>query len=106
MEREALPKRALELERDLAATLAPLAEHPLVGEVRAGTGVLAAVQFAAEALEADAGLPARVVKACRANGILTRALGIGALQVSPALILTQGELAELRDGVRAALDAA
>ena len=27
--------------------------------------------------------PARVVKACRANGILTRALGIGALQVSP-----------------------
>ena len=106
MEREALPKRALELERDLATTLAPLAEHPLVGEVRAGTGVLAAIQFSAEALEADAGLPARVVKACRANGILTRALGIGALQVSPALILTQGELDELRDGVRAALDAA
>jgi len=47
-----------------------------------------------------------VVAACRANGILTRALGIGALQVSPALILTQDELDELRDGVRAALDAA
>jgi hypothetical protein len=33
-------------------------------------------------------------------------LGIGALQVSPALILTQDELDELRDGVRAALEAA
>ena len=106
MDREALPKRALELEGDLATALAPLAEHPLVGEVRAGTGVLGAIQFSAEALEADAGLPARVVAACRANGILTRALGIGALQVSPALILTQGELDELRDGVRAGLDAA
>ena len=106
MEREALPKRALELERDLATTLAPLADHPLVGEVRAGTGVLAAIQFSTQALEADAGLPARVVIACRTNGILTRALGIGALQVSPALILTQSELDELRDGVRAALDAA
>ena len=53
MEREELPKRALELERDLASRLAPLADHPLVGEVRAGTGALAAVQFAGDALEAD-----------------------------------------------------
>ena len=105
MEREELPKRALELERDLVTALAPLADHPLVGEVRAGTGVLAAVQFAGDALQADPGLPARAVTACRANGILTRALGIGALQVSPALVLTQDELDELRDGVRAALDA-
>jgi putrescine aminotransferase len=50
--------------------------------------------------------PARVVTACRANGILTRALGIGALQVSPALVLTQDELGELHDGIRGALDAA
>jgi adenosylmethionine-8-amino-7-oxononanoate aminotransferase len=63
------------------------------------------VQFA-DALEADPGLPARVVTACRANGILTRALGIGALQVSPALVLTGDELDELRDGVLHALAAA
>lgn len=106
MEREELPKRALELERDLVTALAPLADHPLVGEVRAGTGVLAAVQFAGDALEADPGLPARAVAACRANGILTRALGIGALQVSPALVLTGDELDELSEGVRGALDAA
>jgi putrescine---pyruvate transaminase len=106
MEREELPKRALELERDLVPALASLADHPLVGEVRAGTGALAAVQFAGDALEADPGLPARVVTACRANGILTRALGIGALQVSPALVLTHDELGELHDGIRAALEAA
>jgi putrescine aminotransferase len=106
MEREELPKHALELELDLVTALAPLADHPLVGEVRAGTGVLAAVQFAGDALDADPGLPARAVTACRANGILTRALGIGALQVSPALILSQDELDELSDGLRGALDAA
>ena len=105
MEREALPKRALELERDLAAALAPLVEHELVGEVRAGTGVLAAVQFSTQALGAEPGLPARVVAACREHGILTRALGIGALQVSPALVLGPGELDELRGGLTAALDA-
>jgi adenosylmethionine-8-amino-7-oxononanoate aminotransferase len=106
MEREELPERALELERELVPALAPLADHPLVGEVRAGTGALAAVQFAGDALEADPGLPARAVTACRANGILTRALGIGALQVSPALVLTGDELDELRDGVLNALAAA
>src|SRR5215211_3146963 len=99
LEREALADRALELERDLATSLAPLAKHPLIGEVRAGTGVLAAIQFSADALRAEPGLPARVVAACRANGILTRALGIGALQVSPALVLTPDELDELRDGL-------
>jgi len=106
MERESLPKRALELEGDLAEALAPLAEHPLVGGVRSGTGVLAAVQFAADALEAEPTLPGRVVAASRQSGILTRALGIGALQISPPLVIDAGELNELREGLRSALDAA
>ena len=106
MERESLPKRARELEGDLAEALAPLAEHPLVGGVRSGTGVLAAVQFAADALEAEPTLPGRVVAASRQSGILTRALGIGALQISPPLVIDAGELNELREGLRSALDAA
>ncbi len=105
MERESLPKRALELEGDLAAALAPLTDHPLVGEVRSGTGVLAAVQFAADALEAEPALPGRVVAASRQSGILTRALGIGALQISPPLVIDGGELNDLRGGLRSALDA-
>ena len=75
------------------------------GEVRSGTGVLAAVQFASDALEAEPALPGRAVAASRENGILTRALGIGALQVSPPLVIDAGELNELREGLRSALDA-
>ena len=40
-----LPERALDLEKILADALAPLAQLPAVAEVRAGTGVLAAVQL-------------------------------------------------------------
>ncbi len=43
IEREALVARVAALEPVLAATLAPLADHPLVSEVRAGTALLAAV---------------------------------------------------------------
>ncbi|HET7236419.1 MAG TPA: aminotransferase class III-fold pyridoxal phosphate-dependent enzyme [Actinomycetota bacterium] len=105
MERESLPERALALERELAEALAPLAAHPMVEEVRAGTGVLAAVQLSSEAIAAEPGLPARAVAACRSNGILTRALATGALQVSPALVLDGAGVEELSAGLRAALDA-
>jgi putrescine---pyruvate transaminase len=105
LEREALPKRALGLEGELAEALAPLEEHPLVGEVRAGTGVLAAVQLSTDAIADDPALPGRVVSACREAGIMTRALGTGGLQISPALVIDADGLAELRDGIAAALDA-
>jgi adenosylmethionine-8-amino-7-oxononanoate aminotransferase len=105
MEREALPEHALALERALAEALATLAAHPLVEEVRAGTGVLGAVQLDADAIAADPALPGRAVTACRENGILTRALATGALQVSPALVLDEAGLDELRSGIAAALDA-
>ena len=105
LEREALPKRALQLESDLADALSPLAAHHMVDEIRAGTGVLAAVQLSAEALANDSTLPARAVRACRDAGVMTRSLATGGLQVSPALVIDQSELNELRDGIGAALDA-
>lgn len=105
MEREGLPKRALQLETDLADALTPLAEHPMVDEVRAGTGVLAAVQLSAEAIAEDPTLPRRAVAACRDAGIMTRTLATGGLQVSPALVIDGAGLNELRDGFRTALDA-
>lgn len=104
LEREALPTRALELEVTLAEALAPLEAHPLVDEVRRGTGVLAAVQLKSAAIEADPALPGRVVAGCREHGILTRALASGALQVSPALVLDEAGIRELRDGLSAGLD--
>jgi adenosylmethionine-8-amino-7-oxononanoate aminotransferase len=103
MEREALPRRALELERLLADALAPLSGHPLVDEVRAGTGLLAAVQLSADAIAEDPTLPSRAVASCRDHGVLTRALATGALQISPALVLDESGLQELRSGIGAAL---
>jgi adenosylmethionine-8-amino-7-oxononanoate aminotransferase len=104
LEREGLPKRALQLETELADALAPLQEHPMVEEVRSGTGVLGAVQIRSELLAADPTLATRVVGACRAHGVLTRALATGGLQISPALVIDDAAMAEIRDGIAAALD--
>jgi putrescine aminotransferase len=104
MERESLPERARALEAELADALAPLAGHVLVSEIRAGLGVLAAVQLAPDALAADATLTDRAVLAAREHGILTRGLVGGGLQVSPALVIDASGLAELAAGLAAALD--
>jgi adenosylmethionine-8-amino-7-oxononanoate aminotransferase len=104
MVREELPERARALEVELAGALAPLASHPIVSEVRAGLGVLAAVQLSPDALAEDATLTDRAVAAAREHGVLTRALVGGGLQVSPALIIDEAGLGELVEGIRAALD--
>ena len=104
IESEDLCGRALSLEPKLAEALNTLADHPLVTEVRAGTGVLGAVQLDPERIAGDAGLPLRAVTACRDNGVITRALASGALQVSPALVLDDSGLDELTVGLRAGLD--
>jgi putrescine---pyruvate transaminase len=104
MERESLPQRARALETELASALAPLASHPLVSEVRAGLGVLAAVQISPDALAEDATLTDRTVGEARLRGVLTRALVGGGLQVSPSLVIDDAGLAELVDGLRGALD--
>ncbi len=104
LEREGLCERAFELEAELVTALTPLCEHALVGEIRGGAGMLAAVQLSPAALAEDPALPSKVVAACREAGVLTRALVPGALQISPALVLSAAELTELVEGIRAALD--
>jgi adenosylmethionine-8-amino-7-oxononanoate aminotransferase len=104
MERESLPERALALESEVSAAVAPLADHALVSEVRSGLGVLAAVQIDPELVAADPGLPDRLLLGARGHGVLTRVLLGGALQVSPALTITRSELDEVAAGIGAALD--
>jgi adenosylmethionine-8-amino-7-oxononanoate aminotransferase len=104
IESEALLERAKALEGELTTALAPLAEHPMVGEVRSGTGVLAAVQLERAALADDPGIAVRVALAARRHGIMARALALGALQISPPLAIEQDELEELAAGLKAALD--
>ena len=102
-ERENLIPRGRDLEEALADALAPLADHPAVAEVRAGCGLLAAVQLAPDVLERDAGAVAKVAQGAREAGVLLRPL-LGALAVSPPLIVEQEHLDELAGGFRAGLE--
>lgn len=103
IEQESLAERVRGLEDSLVRHLHPLTEHPLVSEVRSGEGLLAAIQIDPAAIEADPGLPAKAVLALRDQGVLTRNLATGALHVSPALIITDDELAELAAATSTAL---
>jgi putrescine---pyruvate transaminase len=98
IERESLLDASARLEKSIASTLGPLAEHPAVSEVRCGTGALAAVQLH------DTGQVLGLVKIMRRHGISTRAVGAGAIQISPAFVMTDQQVAELADGIRAGLD--
>lgn len=103
MESEGLLERAKGLEGELFAALSTLGDHPLVAEVRGGVGVLGALEFDAERLTADAGLPARVGMAVRARGALIRPTST-AVAFSPPLTVQTDHLDLLVDAVRGGLD--
>jgi putrescine aminotransferase len=105
IEREQLPARVLELESVLAARLRPLADHDLVSEVRAGTGLLAAVEIAEDARSRDPDIGTRLVAEIRDRGVITRLVRGVALQVSPPLIVTEPEIERIAETFAAALDA-
>jgi putrescine aminotransferase len=97
-------ERGRELEGALAAQLHPLAEHPGVGEVRAGIGLLGAVQLHDDVLASVPGAVGALQLAARAEGVLVRTLPSG-VAVSPPLTVTEDQLRAIGAGVRAALDA-
>nr|WP_026306454.1 aminotransferase class III-fold pyridoxal phosphate-dependent enzyme [Smaragdicoccus niigatensis] len=98
IEREGLLVEAKRLESTLHEKLSPLAEHPAVAEVRSGLGAVAGIQLA------DASKAMGFVKTLRRHGVSTRACGAGALQISPAFVMTDAEVEELATRIRAALD--
>jgi putrescine aminotransferase len=102
-ERENLIPRGRELERPLADALAPLADHPAVAEVRAGTGLLAAVQLSPDAIEHEPAAVAKVAREARESGVLVRPM-LGAIAVSPPLVIQPEHLTEIADALRAGLD--
>jgi putrescine aminotransferase len=105
LEREGLLAHALRLEQTLQRELASLADHELVGEVRSGTGALAAIQLDRVALDEDPGLPQRLLLRLRQQGVLSRVLPIGALQISPPFVTTDDDVCDLSRAFSAALDA-
>ena len=106
MEHEELVDRVAEMEPVLARIVAPLADLSLVSEVRAGLGLLAAVEIDPDARAADPGLVERIVAGCRRNGVLTRGLAGRALQVSPPYVISEEELVKVADVIGTAVSQA
>lgn len=104
LEREDLLDRVSALEPVLRTALSPLAEHELVAEVRAGVGLLGAVELTPEAL--GAGLLQPVVDAMRERGVLSRGVRGVALQFSPPFVVTEDEIARMAAATGEALNAA
>jgi putrescine aminotransferase len=102
-ERENLLTRGRDLERPLAEALAPLLDHPAVSEVRAGCGLLAAVQLAPDAIEAEPGAVNKVALGAREAGVLVRPL-LGSLALSPPLTIEPEHLDLMAEALRAGLD--
>jgi adenosylmethionine-8-amino-7-oxononanoate aminotransferase len=105
IEKEDLLGRVRALEPAVASAFGPLAEHPLVSEVRFGAGLLAAVEVS-DAARADRPdlLPA-LVAAVRDRGVLTRGLQGRALQFSPPFVVTEQEIERIASAYAEGLDA-
>lgn len=101
LEQDGVVSRALELESVLLDALKPLAEQPMVREVRGGVGLLAAVEFTPEALAA--GAPGKVFEKARERGAIVRALGQG-VAVSPPLTIEREEIEFLATAIGEAIE--
>ncbi|WP_042572726.1 aminotransferase family protein [Rhodococcus sp. MEB064] len=99
IEDEDLLTHASRLEASLHQHLSPLANHDLISEVRSGMGVVAAVQFA------DPTYAMPFVKTLRREGVSARAAGNGAIQFSPAFVMTDDEVEQMAASMSRALDA-
>jgi adenosylmethionine-8-amino-7-oxononanoate aminotransferase len=103
LEHDNLLARGRELESDLLRALAPLAEHPLVCEVRGGVGTMAAVELDAELLARRPRAVQDTFLATRGEGVLVRPLGTS-LAVSPPLTATPEHFKLVAQALSSALE--
>ncbi len=104
VEREGLVSRVRELGPTVRTALEPLAHHALVSEVRAGTGLLGAVELEPEAVAERPSLGSQVAAAARRHGLITRALRGVAFQFSPPFVITEEEIGRVAEILGGALD--
>ena len=99
LEREGLVDRVASLGRHLAAAVAPLADHPLVTDVRAGVGLLAGIQVR------DAEVADKVARLCFDRGYVMRVITNATLQISPPFTVEEHEIDGIVTTIAEALDA-
>lgn len=92
LEGERLIERVTDHQSEMRSALTSLIEHDLVEAVRAGVGLLAAVQLRPDALAERPDLGLVLVKQARDRGMITRMLADGSVQLSPAFVVTKDEL--------------
>jgi len=105
LEDEGLIPRGREMEQPLFDALNALAGHPATGEVRGGTGTLAALDLDSELLARDPAALGRLVATARKTGVILRQLASG-VAVSPPLTSTTEHFALITEALSAGLDAA
>ncbi|MFL5861205.1 MAG: aspartate aminotransferase family protein [Solirubrobacteraceae bacterium] len=98
IEEEDLVARVATLTPELAHAVAPLAEHPLVTEVRAGIGLLAGVQLNPD-VSGDA-----VTRHCLKDGVLLRVITNNTLQISPPFVVDADDLRRIATAITSALN--
>lgn len=96
LEDEGLLSRGQDLEGVLFDQMNRSVDLPATGEVRGGTGLMAALELAPDLMEADVGAPVKLAMAMRERGVLARPLGRG-VAVSPPLTVESEHLEMIGD---------
>jgi len=107
LEREDLIARSAAMGRYLHERLAPLADHPLVGEIR-GYGLLAGIELVADkaarrGYPLEAGVCGYVANAALMRGVIIRATG-NSLVICPPLVISEAEINAVVGALADALD--
>jgi adenosylmethionine-8-amino-7-oxononanoate aminotransferase len=98
LDEEDLVARVATLTPELERAVAPLADHELVIEVRAGVGLLAGVQLAPE-------VPGDVLlRHCIDDGVLLRVITNNTVQISPPFVVEAADLERIAETIARALD--
>lgn len=106
IEDEGLVERVRSSQLSLSAALLPLRQHSWVSDVRSGVGLLGAVTIEPELLAQDGSLMPRILRGLRDQGVLTRALADGSLQVSPAFGISREEITAIASAIDTTLSTA
>jgi adenosylmethionine-8-amino-7-oxononanoate aminotransferase len=103
LENDGLLARGRELESELLNSVEPFTDHPLIADVRGGTGLLAAVELDPDLLARRPGAVQEAFRGTRDRGVIVRPLA-SSLAISPPLTATPAHFELVTEALSLALD--